>query len=103
MPDIEFEDPPAGRDKSDRLKHEAVAAKLRERPRSWAVVARKANSRQAANAAYSIGHAANLKAYEPAGSFEAMARAVDVRAQDGSRTREYRVLARYLGDVKADE
>lgn len=102
MPDIEFEDPPKGRDKSDRLSHVKIAAQLRERPQSWAVVARLGNARQAANAAYAIGHAAPLRAYEPAGSFEAMARAVDVRAQDGSRTREYRVLARYLGDVKAE-
>jgi hypothetical protein len=41
---------------------------------------------------------ARLKWYEPAGSFEATARAVDSTDAEGVRRREYRVYSRYVGE-----
>lgn len=99
--DIEFEDPPERR-RAARLSHSIIAAQLREKPRQWAVVDRRPTSTSARGLAYTISHAMRLPAYRPVGSFEAMARTVDVRQGDGTRKPEFRVYARFVGEAAAD-
>lgn len=101
MPDIEFEDPP-GRPRAAQLPHSDIAAQLREKPRQWAIVARAPTGPSARGMAYQISHAARLKMYEPVGSFEAMARTVSVRQDDGTRVKEFRVYVRFVGEAAAD-
>lgn len=101
MPDIEFEDPP-GRLRTAQLPHSIIAAQLREKSGQWAIVARRSAGPSARGMAYQISHATPLKAYAPAGAFEAMSRTVDVRQDDGTRVKEFRVYARFVGEAAAD-
>lgn len=104
MPEgIVFEEPPEGRTRGpSRVSHAIIAAQLREKPGVWAVIDKRSSARTAANTAHAIKTARNLKHYRPAGSYEAMARAVDVK-KDGERVTEYRVYARFVGEVKGGE
>lgn len=102
MPDkITFEEPP-GKIWPGRLAHAVIAATLREKPGRWAIVDRRPNGSSARGMAYLISHGDRLKSYKPTGSFEAMARTVDVRAEDGSRVKEFRVYARYVGQAASE-
>lgn len=102
MPDIEFEDPPpryrpgAGRP----ARYLPEAAELRKKPGQWAVLCVQPSQNKASCMAHQI-RTGGLVAFEPAGAFQAMARTVDVRHADGSRAKERRVYARYIGN--ADE
>jgi len=101
--EIVFEEPPKGRNRGpSRVSHAIIAAQLRERPGIWAVIDKRATARSAANTAHAIRIARNMKAYAPAGAYEAMARTVPV-LEDGKRVTEYRVYARYVGEKKSDE
>ncbi|MEV0438988.1 hypothetical protein AB0I84_07810 [Streptomyces spectabilis] len=88
MSDVEFTGPPPRR---KTTKHARIASLLREHPEAWAVVRRPATMARAAAAAHAI-RSALLSAYEPAGSYEAVARTVI----DAGQT-EHRVYARYVG------
>lgn len=91
MSDVEFIGPPP---QQKNTKHARIAAQLRAHPQVWAVVRRPASISRAASAAQAI-KTGSLAAYEPAGSFEAVARTVI----EGGRT-EYRVYARYVGTAR---
>lgn len=98
--DMVWEDPPkerAGRGAAT-VDHAKVAAALRARPGVWGVVAEYPNQNTSSSIAWHIKGARNIKAYSPAGSFEAMARSVDT-IEDGVRVRHYRVYARYMGEA----
>jgi len=87
---IEFKEPPARASTSpnkDKGKHQQIANLLRERPGEWALVETRDTLGGASGAAWQIRHA-YFKAYEPAGSFEAVART------EGERRNVY---ARYIG------
>jgi hypothetical protein len=86
--EIEFREPPEPGRAGPRAKHAAIAAQLHERPGQWALVDHRASSALAASAANDIRNARNLRAYEPAGSFEAVS-----RTEDGA----HNVYARYVG------
>lgn len=101
MPDIEFEDPPSRNRTGKPAVYLPEAAELREKPGQWAVLFTRPNSNNACSAAYQIRRG-SMVAFKPAGSFEAMARTVDVRQDDGSRLREHRVYVRFVGEAKAD-
>jgi hypothetical protein len=77
--------PPAG-----TSKHNHIAEELRARPGEWAVVQRKTSTARAASAAQAI-RTGRLRAYAPAGAFEAKSRKVGD---------EYRVYARYVEAAK---
>lgn len=98
--DIVWENPP--RDRPGRgaggVNHRKVAAQLRSKPGVWGVVGEYSNGNTSSSIAWHIKRAANLPAYEPAGSFEAMARSVDT-IKDGERVRHFRVYARWMGDA----
>lgn len=99
--EIRFEEPPAGRHSVRQLPHPTIAAQLRYRRGEWAMVATRTTSRKAAALAYAIRTATRLRHYEPAGSFEAVARSVKVTDPGGGRERaEHRVYARYVGEEK---
>lgn len=68
-------------------KHTAIAAELKARPGEWARIETSTSPNAASSMANHIS-GARLKAYAPAGSFEAVSRTVDG---------EYRVYARYVG------
>lgn len=88
MNEIVFEDPPRGG--RGYIKHAPIAAALREKPGQWARVASYATLRHTSHVAY-LMRSGRLKAYMPAGTFEAMGRTVDgVHA----------VYARYVGEDK---
>lgn len=103
MSDIEFEDPPpqyrggGGRPAC----HLPEAAELRGKPGRWAVLCVRPSRNKASCMAHQI-RTGGLMAFGPAGAFQAMARTVDVRQDDGSRLREFRVYARFVGETKAD-
>ncbi|MCA6093465.1 hypothetical protein LE181_15015 [Streptomyces sp. SCA3-4] len=88
MSAVEFVGPPP---KQRNTKHARIAAELRAHPSVWGVVQKPTSIARAASAAQAIRRA-RLTAYEPAGSFEAVARTVT----DGDAT-EYRVYARFIG------
>jgi len=88
MGDIVWEDPPQDR-RSHYGRHAKIAAELKAHPGQWAKIMTDAN----------VSHTAlikngGVKAYQPAGSFEAVAR--NSRTVDG-RTR-CDVYARYIGN-----
>lgn len=98
--DMVWEDPPrerAGRGAAT-VDHPATAAALRGRPGVWGVVAEYPNQNTSSSIAWHIRTAKNIKAYAPAGSFEAMARSVD-QIEDGQRVRHHRVYARFVGQA----
>lgn len=68
--------------------HRQVASKLRARPREWALVGTYGSSDSASSMARNI-KMGRLKAYEPAGAFEATSRTVDKQA---------RVYVRFMGE-----
>jgi hypothetical protein len=74
MSEITFEAPPSPRRGDAR--HGSIAAQLRDWPDRWARVAAYSTPHGAWNTAYAIRNG-RLRAYEPAGSFEAAARTVD--------------------------
>jgi len=77
------DEPPNGRNG----KHEQIARQLRARPAEWARVAIVTSSNSANSMAYQI-RSAYYKAYEPKGSYEAVAR---------TEARNNTVWARYIG------
>jgi len=86
---VEFVGPPP---KQRNTKHTRIANSLRQHPKEWGVVRTPATSVRAASAAQAI-RSARLPAYEPAGSYEAVARTVVQKNGDV----EHRVYARYVG------
>ena len=98
MPDITFEEPPKGWAGAGKGAHNETAAQLRGKPGQWAVVDAKDTARMAAGLAQYI-RGSRRGAYTPAGTYEAMARSVDV-IKDGVRVREHRVYARFVGEAK---
>ncbi|WP_189382457.1 hypothetical protein [Streptosporangium nondiastaticum] len=88
MNTVEFLGPPP---KQRNTKHAQIAAELRAHPNVWGVVQKPTTIARAASAAQAI-RTARLTAYEPAGSFEAVARTVIVGG-----AAEYRVYARFIG------
>jgi hypothetical protein len=88
---VEFVGPPP---KQRNTKHARIAGELRAHPGVWGVVRKPGTLTRAASAAQAIRDA-RLTAYEPAGSFEAVARTV----VEGS-VEEFRVYARYVGASK---
>lgn len=87
-----FEDPPPSRQHGPRTNHAHVAAALKAQPGRWAVVSVH-GSPPAANTAACRIKSALTAAYQPARSFEAVARTVDG---------ECRVYARYVGESSDD-
>lgn len=85
---MKFETPPRERGDSKWVKE---AIELRERPGEWAVLHTSKSAQLSAAAARTI-RVAKVKAWQPAGSFEAIARTVDG---------EHRVYARYVGNGDA--
>ena len=86
---ITWEGPPDSQKHGARGRHVAIAAELKARPGEWAKVLVDTSlgvSHQIKNAVY--------KAYQPAGSFEAVAR--NTRKTDGRTVCD--VYARYIGD-----
>lgn len=98
MPDITFEEPPKGWPGAGTMAHNETAAQLRAKPGQWAVVGTLDTARMTAGLAQYI-RGSKRGAYTPAGTYEAMARSVDV-VKDGERVREHRVYARYVGETK---
>jgi hypothetical protein len=88
---VEYLGPPP---KQRNTKHARIAADLRSHPGVWGVVRKPGTITRAASAAQAI-RGAKLTAYEPAGSFEAVARSVKVSGEI-----EYRVYARYVGGAQ---
>jgi hypothetical protein len=80
---ITWQDPPA-RQYNPRIAHLQAAEQLKTKPALWAVVFTRRTVKQAQTAAWSI-NTGGLKAFAPAGHFEAVARGRDV-------------YARYLGE-----
>lgn len=76
-----------------RTMHSLVAAQLRYRPGQWARIAVHSTASRAAGCAASI-RSGKLRAYLPAGSYEAAA-----RTEDGVHA----VFARYVGEEKPGE
>jgi hypothetical protein len=94
MTEVTWGKPPAaangGRSQREGAeRHRELAQQLKDNPGEWAHVATKRTAHLAGSHAYDIRNA-NLAAYRPAGSFEAVARTVDA---------EHRVYARYVGEV----
>ena len=89
--EVQFGELPPRRGRA-RVSHAIVAAQLREKPGQWALVDRRSTANLAASSAYNIRHA-EVKWYEPAGSFESTSRV----AVDGEST-EYQVWARFVGE-----
>lgn len=86
---LTFEDPPErSRVPGKRGKHLEVAEELRSRPGEWAIISVYGTGASSAAMARHI-EGGNVDAYEPAGTFEALARTVDGQA---------RVYARYVGE-----
>lgn len=80
---LKFENPP----EPDYVQHADVAKLLRRRPNQWARVGDYANPPSARSTAQSI-RKAGLRAYAPAGAYEAISREVDG---------QHVVYARYVG------
>ena len=91
MSEVEFVGPPPS---EKNTKHVRIARELRAHPNVWGVVQRPTSIARASAAAQAI-RSAKLPAYAPAGSFEAVARTVDV-----GRRVEHRVYARYIEGAK---
>lgn len=90
MSEMQWEEPPRAHQhpKDGGGRHAEIAAQLREHPARWAKVFTFSEAEKARSMAYCISHAARMKAYEPAGAFEAISRKV------GNETCVY---ARYVG------
>lgn len=101
MNTVIFEDPPTERPGRGpaRIPHAIVAAQLRSNPGRWARIDTAPDASASRSMASNIRGARNLKWYEPAGSFQATARAVDIMGSGGIRRREYRVYAKFVGEV----
>lgn len=84
---IRWEDPPRP-GPGGRRDWPAIAAELRKRPGAWAHVATYGTISVAGNVAYQV-RSGKFAGVQPAGSVEAVSRAVDG---------ECRVYARYVGD-----
>jgi hypothetical protein len=80
-----FEDPPPAK---DRRGFEETAQKLKEKPRTWAVVAVYSDRSNAGTLSQRIRQGRN-KAWQAPGDFDSVVRTVDG---------QHRVYARYLGD-----
>lgn len=94
MTEVKWEAPPPAANGGKSIaasaeRHRGLAQQLKDNPGEWAVVGTKETPALAGQNAYDI-RKANLAAYRPAGSFEAVARTVDG---------EHRVYARYVGEV----
>jgi hypothetical protein len=88
--EVEFGDLPPSGDRSPNGrngKHEQIARQLRERPQEWARVATTTSTSSANSMAHQI-RGAYYKAYQPKGSYEAVAR---------TEARNHTVWARYVG------
>lgn len=86
---IYFEEPPIRQQKTERRsRHQQIAIKLRKRPGEWARINTYKTGASMSSTAYHIRHA-NIAAYTPAGSFEAIGRTVDGK---------HSVWARYTGE-----
>jgi len=83
MSDITFTDPPAATRGKLWGRHQQIAEALRERPGDWALVMEGVNGSNS----HSI-RTARIKAYAPAGAYEATAR------KNGDR---HDIYARYVG------
>lgn len=90
MSEIKWEDPPRvdAYPRGGKGKHAAIAEQLKARPGVWGRVFSSASAESARSMAYFINRAVRVKAYEPAGSFEAVSRKIDG---------ETHVYARYVG------
>ena len=90
MVEIRFETPPDDLRSHARPRgwHAETAKRLRRRPAEWAVIDARDTAQKAGGMAYAI-RAAQLRAYEPAGAFQAVARKVEG---------EYRIYARFVGE-----
>jgi hypothetical protein len=88
MSDIVWEDPPKTGRSSARGRHTAIAAELKARPGEWAKVLVDTNLSQSSQIRNGL-----YKAYQPAGSFEAVAR--NARNVDGRVRCD--IYARYVG------
>ncbi|EPH40354.1 hypothetical protein ABT390_13620 [Streptomyces aurantiacus] len=86
--DVEFIGPPP---QHKNTKHARIAAELRQKPHVWGVVRKPASISRASSAAQAI-KTGRLAAYEPAGSFEAVACTVGE-----GKNKEHLVYARYVG------
>lgn len=88
-PKLKWEEPPVstGSDKSLWGAHFGIAEALKTKPGTWALVRSYASPNAAASTAWLIRNG-RLRAYQPAGAFEAKSR----RSGD-----EGRVYARYVG------
>lgn len=84
---IRFEEPPAKSASATKTKHQKIVEKLVKRPGEWALIAAYTTPASMNSMAYVIRRG-GLKAYEPAGAFEAVARTTDGK---------HRVWARYVG------
>jgi hypothetical protein len=87
MPEVIFEEPP-GAYAHARVEHTVVSRAARLRPGEWARVGAYPTPASASSIAYRINRG-TLRAWSPAGAFEAVSRTVDG---------EHRVYARYLGE-----
>ncbi|UQA91617.1 hypothetical protein [Streptomyces halobius] len=92
MVEIQFEEPPAvpGAVRRPRGEHAEIAAELRKAPGQWALVGLQPTAKSAGSVSYAI-RTAKLLAYDPPGSFEAVARTVDG---------EHRLYVRFMGDAR---
>ncbi|WP_328739905.1 hypothetical protein OHA91_22895 [Streptomyces erythrochromogenes] len=84
---ITFEPLPKATEKGQWGINIAIAAQLRDHPGKWAYIDSKGSRASAGSTAYAI-RTGKLRAYAPAGHYEAKARTVDG---------EFRVYARYCG------
>lgn len=84
---LRFEDPPKRAYRPRKTKHERIAEKLTNRPGQWALIDNYASVASVNSMAYMVRNG-KIKAYQPAGSFEAVARTADGK---------HRMWARYVG------
>lgn len=90
MSELKWEEPPVRRTRQGSGKHAGIAAQLRAKPGEWAIIDLFDESARAAAMAYVI-KTAKLRAYAPAGAYEAKGRTVDG---------EHRVYARFVGGAE---
>lgn len=93
---VVWEEPPAparGRGGSESVRHYEVAAELRSAPKEWGRIGDYSKATTAANIATQIG-SGKLRAYLPAGAYEACARTM---------ADKHFVYARYVGEAGDDE
>jgi hypothetical protein len=74
---LKFGEPPGSVAGKTSQKWASEAAELRDRPKEWAVVATKPTASTAAAMALNV-RSGLLRAFQPAGSFEAISRGCDV-------------------------